>query len=122
MQFGTNVLGMIQTGCPVNIALPIESVGHFYLTKLLLPVLTATAKKNPAGTVRVVNLASVTHNYGVSEGIKWSTVGPGDEALATGRKLGATTLYNQSKLVRSTNSRYPPDAHFFLAGKYHFFE
>jgi len=80
MQFGTNVLG------------------HFYLTKLILPVLTATAKKNPPGTVRVVNLASVTHNYGVSEGIKWSTVGPGDEALATGRKLGATTLYNQSKL------------------------
>lgn len=122
MQFGTNVLGMIQINFPVIFASPIEFPGHFYLTKLLLPVLTATAKKNPAGTVRVVNLASITHHYGVSEGIKWSTVGPGDDALATGRKLGATTLYNQSKLVRYTDSRRPPCAHFFLTGKYPLFE
>jgi len=80
MQFGTNVLG------------------HFYLTKLLLPALTATAKKTPAGTVRVVNLSSITHHYGVPEGIKWSTVGPGEEAHAAAKKLGSTRLYNQSKL------------------------
>ncbi|KAI9449111.1 NAD-P-binding protein [Lactarius psammicola] len=79
MQFGTNVLG------------------HFYLTKSLLPVLTATAKKTPAGTVRVVNLSSITHHYGVPEGIRWATVGPGSDSLAAGKKLGATKLYNQSK-------------------------
>ncbi|KAI9444440.1 hypothetical protein F5148DRAFT_1254992 [Russula earlei] len=42
LQFGTNVLG------------------HFYLTKLLLPVLTVTAKKAPEKTVRVVNLSVET--------------------------------------------------------------
>jgi len=78
MQFGTNVLG------------------HFYLTKLLLPVLTATAKKTPAGTVRVVNLSSIGHNYGAPEGIRWATLEK--DSLEARKKLGTTKLYGQSKL------------------------
>ncbi|KAI6146054.1 hypothetical protein BKA82DRAFT_1008570 [Pisolithus tinctorius] len=46
LQFGTNVLG------------------HFYLTKLLLPILLSTAKSSPAGTVRVVNTSSTAHWFG----------------------------------------------------------
>ncbi|KAF8556734.1 NAD(P)-binding protein [Imleria badia] len=46
LQFGTNVLG------------------HFYLTKLLLPILISTAKLSPEGTVRVVNTASLGHWFG----------------------------------------------------------
>ncbi|KAI9462833.1 NAD-P-binding protein [Lactarius psammicola] len=80
MQFGTNVLG------------------HFYLTKLLLPVLTATAKKTPAGTVRVVNVSSIGHQYGAPEGIRWSTIAPGNDSLEARKKLGTTKLYGQSKL------------------------
>lgn len=80
LQFGTNVLG------------------HFYLTKLLLPVLTATAKKSPAGTVRVVNVSSLGHYYGAPEGIRWATLTPGDDSLAARKKLGTTKLYGQSKL------------------------
>jgi len=79
MQFGTNVLG------------------HFYLTKLLLPILTATAKKSPAGTVRVVNVSSIGHYLGAPEGIRWSTLNPGDDSLAARKKLGTTKLYGQSK-------------------------
>ena len=102
MQFGTNVLGVIykpafQRFSSLSLT---EPTGHFYLTKLLLPALTETAKKAPAGTVRVVNLSSITHHYGVPEGVKWSTVGPGEDAHAIAKKLGATRLYNQSKLVR----------------------
>jgi len=78
MQFGTNVLG------------------HFYLTKLLLPVLTATAKKYPAGTVRVVNVSSIGHNYGAPEGIRWATLA--NDSLEARKKLGTTKLYGQSKL------------------------
>jgi len=80
LQFGTNVLG------------------HFYLTKLLLPLLTATAKKSPAGTVRVVNVSSFAHYLGASEGIRWSTLSPGNDSLAARKKLGTTRLYGQSKL------------------------
>ena len=51
------------------------------------------------------------------EGVKWSTVGPGEDAHAIAKKLGATRLYNQSKLVRVyLNSRSFPDALFFLQG------
>jgi len=78
MQFGTNVLG------------------HFYLTKSLLPVLTATAKKTPAGTVRVVNVSSIGHNYGAPEGIRWATLAK--DSLEARKKLGTTKLYGQSKL------------------------
>ncbi|KAF8130335.1 hypothetical protein EV363DRAFT_1432229 [Boletus edulis] len=46
LTFGTNVLG------------------HFYLTKLLLPILMSTAKSSPEGTVRVVNSASQGHLFG----------------------------------------------------------
>ncbi|KAF8500404.1 NAD-P-binding protein [Russula emetica] len=80
MQFGTNVLG------------------HFYLTKLLLPILTATAKNSPAGAVRVVNVSSVGHYRGAPEGIRWSSVSPGNDALEARKKLGTTRLYGQSKL------------------------
>jgi len=82
MQFGTNALG------------------HFYLTKLLLPVLLATAKNSPAGTVRVVNVSSLGHQLysGAPEGIWWPSVSPGNDALEARKKLGTTKLYGQSKL------------------------
>ncbi|KAH9988777.1 hypothetical protein BJV74DRAFT_773299, partial [Russula compacta] len=75
-QFGTNVLG------------------HFYFTKLLL---TATAKKSP-GVVRVVNVSSIGHYFGASDGIRWSTLDSGDGALAARRKLGVARIYGQSRL------------------------
>ncbi|KAI0278521.1 hypothetical protein BC826DRAFT_1084058 [Russula brevipes] len=80
LQFGTNVLG------------------HFYFTKLLLPVLTATAKKCPPKTVRVVNVSSIGHYIGGSEGIRWSTLATGDGSLEERKKLGPAKLYSQSKL------------------------
>ena len=46
MQFGTNVLG------------------HFALTGLLLPALSATARESEDGAVRVVTLASIAHLQG----------------------------------------------------------
>ncbi|KAF8480432.1 NAD(P)-binding protein [Russula ochroleuca] len=79
LQFGTNVLG------------------HFYFTKLLLPVLTETAKKATAKTVRVVNVSSVNHYFGAPEGIRWTTINPGTESLEARKKLGSARLYGQSK-------------------------
>jgi len=80
MQFGVNVLG------------------HYYFTILLLPLLTATAKNSPPGSVRVINVSSLGHTVSPSEGIIWSTLTPGDDCLAVGKKVGALKLYGQSKL------------------------
>jgi hypothetical protein len=90
--------------------------GHFYLTKLLLPVLKATAKNSPAGTVRVVNMSSIAHYMSASEGIRWSTLGPGTEAAAARKKLGMARLYGQSKLVKLHNS-YVDGWRFLICGK-----
>ncbi|KAI0253326.1 NAD(P)-binding protein [Lactifluus subvellereus] len=79
MQFGTNVLG------------------HFYLTKLLLPVLMATAQKCSPGIVRVINVSSIGHYTGAPEVIRWSTLAPGNDPSEQ-KKLGQNRLYGQSKM------------------------
>ena len=89
---------------------------HFYLTKLLLPALKAAAKNSPAGTVRVVNMSSIAHYMSASEGIRWSTLGPGTDAAAARKKLGKARLYGQSKLVKWHIS-YVDGQHFSLCGK-----
>lgn len=74
LTFGTNVLG------------------HFYITKLLLPILISTAKSTPEGTVRVVNTASHGHWF---SNLEFDTFmdGPKRRADQTFR------LYRQSKAV-----------------------
>ena len=75
--------------------------GHFYLTKLLLPLLTATAKNSPSRTVRVINVSSAGHLMPAPEGIRWTSISPGNDSLKVRKKLGAARLYGQSKLVRA---------------------
>ena len=75
--------------------------GHFYLTKLLLPILTATARKCPEKSVRVVNVGSLAHYLGPPEGIRWSTLAAGHESLEARRGLGPVKLFGQSKTVRA---------------------
>jgi retinol dehydrogenase-12 len=75
LQFGTNVLG------------------HFYLTKLLLPALLKGARKSGQCAVRVVNVSSVT-NYFPST-IDFATL----KDSPARRRLGSRLLYCQSKLV-----------------------
>ncbi|KAJ7209097.1 NAD-P-binding protein [Mycena rebaudengoi] len=74
LQFGTNV------------------IGHFYLTKLLLPVLLETAKSSPDGKARVVNTSSFAHT--MVGGIDYDTLRDSPQR----RKIGSQILYNQSKL------------------------
>ncbi|KAG2127571.1 uncharacterized protein EDB93DRAFT_1096508 [Suillus bovinus] len=72
LQFGTNVLG------------------HYYFTKLLLPILTSTAKATPDRKVRIVNVASCAHLFG---GLDFNTFKDGPAR----KKCSKATLYNQSK-------------------------
>ncbi|KAG6331483.1 hypothetical protein ID866_7607 [Astraeus odoratus] len=71
LQFGTNV------------------VGHFYLTKLLLPTLLSTAKSSE-GTVRVVNVSSCGH-WGAK--LDFDTFKDSPKR----RKTSSSDLYCQSK-------------------------
>jgi retinol dehydrogenase 12 len=99
-QFGTNVLGA--WNCPFRTNHDGEltrHIGHFYLTELLLPTLIATAEDSPPGVVRIVNVSSIAHNFGIPpEGINWDTVGPNAD-VAKRKKVGTMNLYSQSKLV-----------------------
>ena len=99
MQFGTNVLG--ESRILFSTSHSQAHIGHFYLTRLLLPLLFATAKKSPAGTIRIVNLSSMTHNRAAPEGIRWSSLLNGNDSLGARKELGTTRLYGQSKLVRA---------------------
>ncbi|KAJ7449545.1 NAD-P-binding protein [Mycena latifolia] len=75
LQFGTNVLG------------------HFYLTKLLLPELLAAAQSSPDGKARVVNTSSMGHQ--LMPGLDFSTFKDGPAR----KKLGEKKLYGQSKFA-----------------------
>jgi retinol dehydrogenase-12 len=99
MQFGTNVLG--ESRILFSTSHSQAHTGHFYLTRLLLPLLLATAKKSPAGSVRVVNLSSMAHNRAAPEGIRWSSLLNGNGSLGARKELGTTRLYGQSKLVKA---------------------
>ncbi|KAI0067967.1 NAD-binding protein [Artomyces pyxidatus] len=83
-QFGTNTLG------------------HFFFTKLLLPILLQTAKGEPNAMpckVRVVNTSSVGHNlFVLPGGINWESIQPGNVSLKARTKIGTHALYGQSKL------------------------
>ncbi|KAF9233129.1 hypothetical protein BU15DRAFT_80436 [Melanogaster broomeanus] len=72
LQFGTNVLG------------------HFYFTKLLLPLLLSTAKSAPDGITRVVNTSSIGHWFSRLTFNTWKD-GPAR------RKESLVSLYGQSK-------------------------
>lgn len=61
-----------------------------------MPILLATAKSSPAGTVRVINTASLAHMF--VDGINYDVIKDPTNPLRS--KLGHLKLYGQSKLVR----------------------
>ena len=101
LQFGTNVLGVNFTQINTVSAHSQTHTGHFYLTKLLLPLLLATAKKVPPREVRVINVSSIVHLRGAPDGIRWTSLSPGNDSLVARKELGTMRLYGQSKLVRT---------------------
>ncbi|KAH7924206.1 NAD(P)-binding protein [Leucogyrophana mollusca] len=72
LQFGTNVLG------------------HFYLTKLLMPLLLSTAKNATEGIARVVNTSSNGHAL---SGLHFNAM----KDSPARRKMSTYALYGQSK-------------------------
>jgi NAD(P)-dependent dehydrogenase (short-subunit alcohol dehydrogenase family) len=84
-------------------------MGHFLLTRELLPALEKAAQESPAGTVRIVNVSSVGHNLAF-RGMKLEG---GEEALKNQLKSATTwERYGVAKLAnilhaRELSKRYP---------------
>ncbi|EIW79062.1 NAD(P)-binding protein [Coniophora puteana RWD-64-598 SS2] len=76
LQFGTNVLG------------------HFYFTKLLLPLLASTARRTASGHVRVVTTSSSGHLFG---SLDFDTFRDDNGRKSKRRKQSSNALYCQSK-------------------------
>lgn len=95
LQFGTNVLGKSFSSIPDLFTLfnP-KSLGHFYFTKLLLPVLIVTAKSSSDGKARIVNTSSSGHL--ASGGLGFNTL----KDSPARKRTHLFKLYAQSKLVR----------------------
>ena len=86
-----------------EIQLGTNHIGHFLLTKLLLPVLESTAAK-PGSDVRIVNLTSEGHKMAPSGGIVLDS----DKT----KNLGPWAAYGNSKLsnilfAKELAKRYP---------------
>ena len=71
------------------------NTGHYYFTRLLLPVLLSTAAATAGGKVRIINTSSMGHAF-VGH-IDYDTLKDGPQRI----KLGTHKLYFQSKFVRS---------------------
>ncbi|PNP45306.1 hypothetical protein TGAMA5MH_03030 [Trichoderma gamsii] len=90
-----------------KIQLQTNYLSHWLLTYHLLPLLQSSARSNPEGTVRLVNLTSDGHSFTPSDGIRFEDIGL--------EKEGAMTRYGQSKLANilhttQLNKRYGPDS------------
>ncbi|KAJ7069894.1 NAD-P-binding protein [Mycena amicta] len=85
-----------------DIQFGVHVLGHYLLTKLLLPTLLRTAKGEVSGTpcrVRVVAVSSDAHEMTApKEGIVWESLKQGDTALRARNELNGARLYGQSKL------------------------
>lgn len=93
MQFGTNVIGNLGYYSNHFIACLNCSLGHFYLTKLLIPALLEGAKQSPDGKARVVTVASLGHL--AHNGVSYESLTNTPQRT----RKGAILLYGQSKCV-----------------------
>lgn len=93
-QFGTNV------------------IGHFLLTKSLLPLLRAGAQESPSGNARVINMTSSAIHFASQLNLEAM------KDVTALRKLGSAQMYLQSKLVRYINSVFFKNKNAHFSGKF----
>jgi len=89
-------------------------VGHFALTKRLLPILLSTATKSSEGEVRVVNVSSYGHTMAPPEGIRLEDTDLENESTWTRygqSKLGNILLTNELKRRYGDRGLYALSAH-----------
>lgn len=95
MQFGTNVIGqwkLLYLQLPYILTI---SIGHYYLTELLMPTLLAVAASEQGEKARVVTTSDIG-NYLAT--LTWDSFVDGPKR----RSMDTMDLYNQSKHVCSS--------------------
>lgn len=95
------------TGDGYEAQLQTNYISHWLLTYHLTPLLLSTSKNAQEGSVRVVNITSVGHNFAPKGGIVF------DDMNQVGRDGGPWTRYGMSKLAnilhaRELHERYGP--------------
>lgn len=102
-------------GCPegttkegYEIQIGTNHVGHALLTKLLLPTLQKTAKDQPAGSVRIINLSSAGEQFAPKpDGIKFDSLKtPNSGGIGTWQRYGQSKLANILH-AKALAKRYP---------------
>lgn len=94
-------------------------VGHWYLTKLLLPTLLETAKASSEHSVRVITTSSSTHHFAPKSGIYWDTIERGEDVEKARKKVGTRRLYAQSKFVSICKRLHHPSVLIVLHETYY---
>ncbi|KAJ7867678.1 NAD(P)-binding protein [Mycena olivaceomarginata] len=87
LQFGTNV------------------IGHFFLTELLLPALTASHRQTNV-RARILNTSSIGHRMALGNGIQFESLKGGPERDAWHILTGRRRLYGASKMANIFVSNY----------------
>jgi NAD(P)-dependent dehydrogenase (short-subunit alcohol dehydrogenase family) len=80
-------------------------MGHYLLTRQLLPALEKAAEQSPAGSVRIVNLSSLAHNYAFS-GLQIEDLPNSLKRVTRYELYGITKLANLLH-ARELAKRYP---------------
>ncbi|KAI9670926.1 MAG: hypothetical protein M1817_003811 [Caeruleum heppii] len=90
-----------------EIQLGTNHIGHFLLTKLLLPTMLRTAERVPGADVRIVNLSSEGHMLAPAGGINFAAPElPNHRLFATWRRYGQSKLANMLH-AKELARRYP---------------
>ncbi|VEU24218.1 DEKNAAC105469 [Brettanomyces naardenensis] len=76
-----------------EIQLGTNDIGPFLLQEFLDDLVIATAKKEPANTVRILWVSSMGHYFAAEGGVNWDDINYEKE------KAGWTTVYGQSKAI-----------------------
>jgi NAD(P)-dependent dehydrogenase (short-subunit alcohol dehydrogenase family) len=89
-------------------------LAHWVLTKHLLPIMLATSKTCPPGTVRIINITSSGHFRAPKGGINFTDL--------TNKAGAAWSRYGQSKLAnilhaKTLNKEYGPGSQVAKSGE-----
>lgn len=85
----------------------INVLAHFLLVQSLTPTILSTAQTAPAGSVRIVTVASSAHYFAPANGIDFTSLDRrADQRTDAGKAWSSNTCYGHSKLVSAPHALF----------------